>query len=220
MAAYQEQSSPLLDLPAELRNQIYGHVAYNSKEIVVLAHDYILSVPLPLGQVSRQLRQEFNGVYDAIPLDQVTRFTILNNNFCIWELILSLGKIPSTPAIGVDRTIVLQTRLTNSLTSESLQTLVKTIAGEIAEAPATMSIVRTMQYEVVFDKTTFNVDAHRVTFARLAKKYRFHHPDGEQRVFEKIYWSWAEQAEKADGVSVRQYALGYWKRRDGGFSFI
>jgi len=54
----------------------------------------------------------------------------------------------------------------------------------------------------------------------LAKRYRFHHCESEQRAFEKMYWAFAEKAETVDGVGVRQYAMGCWRTEAGMLCFV
>lgn len=215
-----QQTGSLLNLPAELRNQIYNYIAYDDQNAKLIAYDRVLALPLPISQTSRRIRWEFNGIYGSVPLEHATHFTVVNNHFCTWEFILSLGKIPTTPAVGVDRTVVLKIQLKDSSTTENLLLFVKTLAGSIASAPKTVDLVRSLQYRITFDEGSLDLDAQRVTLGRLAKRYRFHHPEGEQRVFEKIYWAFAEEAERVDGVSVKQYALGCWSKKGGGFGFV
>ena len=210
-----QQESRLLNLPAELRNSIYDYVAASSKEVVVYAHDLVLSRPAPLVQTSYQLREEFGPVHDSLPMSHATKITIHNINFSIWDLILSLQRVPK-PASGVARNVVFRVSLSNGLKTQDLQAFVKQLTESIYSARASAMT----KLDIVFDPAKTDLNYHRLVFARLARQYRFHCSDEEQRIWEKIYWSFAEAAEEADGVSVKEYALGALKMKGGGFAFV
>ncbi|KAK5130422.1 hypothetical protein LTR08_002120 [Meristemomyces frigidus] len=209
------QSSPLLRLSAELRNQIYDDVASSAKAVTVLSHGDVLTAPSPLSQVCGQLRREFMPLFNATHLAYATQITIQITNFCVWELLQCLQRIPPA-APGVQRITAFKIQLSNSLTGLDVQSFTKQLS-ELATPPI---IAATMEYMVVFDPERLDLNRQRLTFARLAKQYRFHCSDGEQRVWEKIYWSFAVAAEQVDGIGTREYAMGYWKSKDGGMRFV
>ncbi|KAK5124629.1 hypothetical protein LTR85_001342 [Meristemomyces frigidus] len=211
------QEPRLLCLPAELRNLIYDDVAYTTKAVSLPSHGSgFKATPAPLSQVCHQLRQEFMPLLDALPLEFASSITIHNTNFCTLDLVQSLSLIPNA-APCVKRTIVVRFHLTDSLTIPGIKSFTKHFSGPYE------STAPPMRYDTVFAPEavdTPDLDMQRLVFARLAKQYRFHHSDGEQRVWEQIYWSFAEAAEKVDGVGVRQFAMGCWKSRGGGMRFV
>ncbi|KAK6394025.1 hypothetical protein LTR65_001871 [Meristemomyces frigidus] len=208
-----------LHLPAELRNQIYEHLAYTTKAVTIRTHECVKATPAPLSQVCRQLREEFGPLLNAIPLKYATSITVDNTNFCTLDLIRSLSLIPAA-APWVERKLVFRFRLTSSLTILDVQRFTE----HFAEPGAPAGLVAMMRYDVEFAPMMVDLDLTRMMFARLAKRYRFHHSDGEQRVWEKIYWSFAEAAEKVDGVQsdadfsikrevIKQHAHAYQGKR-------
>lgn len=207
------QDSRLLRLPAELRNQVYDHIAYTDKTVSLASHGSAFHAsPLPLGQVCRQMRHEFTSLLDAIPLEHASSIIVCNTNFSTLDLVRSLSRIPAA-APSVERTVVVRFQLLNAITVSDIQNFTKHFSGPTGLAtPST-------DYHVMFAPET-DLDQQRMVFARLARQYRFHHSDGEQRVWEKIYWSFAEEAEKIDGIDRKQFTLGCWKAKEGGMRFV
>ncbi|KAI7182508.1 hypothetical protein KC363_g8730 [Hortaea werneckii] len=210
-----QQASFLLNLPAELRNRIYEFVAYDSKEVIVFAHDFILTKTCPLSETCHQLREEFGPIHCSLPLSYATVITIHNANFDLGDLILSLQRIPNA-ASGSERKITFRIGLTNSLTGQEIRAFAK----QLTEPAVAARTAASMHYEIRLKPEEIDLDNQRILFARLAKQYRYHCADAEQRVWEKIYWAFAEAAEEVDGVKVKEFAMGAWKVPGGGFAFV
>ncbi|KAI6911743.1 hypothetical protein KC318_g2306 [Hortaea werneckii] len=210
-----QQAALLLNLPAELRNRVYEFVAYDSKEVIVFAHDFVLTKACPLSETCHQLRQEFGPIHCNLPISYATAITIYNTNFDPWDLILSLQRIPNA-APGCERKITFRIGLTNSLTGQEIRAFAK----QLTEPAVAARTAASMHYEVNLKPGKIDLNNQRILFARLAKRYRYHCADAEQRVWEKIYWAFAEAAEKVDGVKVREFAMGAWKVPGGGFAFV
>ena len=205
-----------MSLPPEVRNLIYEDVARQTKAIKVLDANTALPLPTPLHAVSRQVRQEYTGIYNATALSYARRADIVCTDFCMWELLLSLQSIPAA-APGISRKVTFCVRITRSLLAQHVVAYVKETAHSVPQSPANAV---SPSYKLRLGKAPREINHCRLIFAHLARKYRFHHPEAEQRVFENLYWAFAEAAEKIDGVSVREYGLGCWKRADGGMSFV
>jgi hypothetical protein len=210
-----QQHSTLLSLPGELRNQIYHYVAHAAKTVVIHEPDKLITIPQPLGQSCVQLHSEFVPLYEAASLAYATELVVHNKNFCFWNLCHSLRQIPG-PAPDVQRKLIFVLRITNELQLANVQAFVK----EMSEPNVPPKTAATITYRISFDAETFDLHTWRLNFARLAKQYRFHYSDGEQRAFEKVYWAFAEQAEKVDGVTLKKYALGCWRQEGGGLCFV
>ncbi|KAK3673431.1 hypothetical protein LTR78_006665 [Recurvomyces mirabilis] len=197
----------LLHLPGELRNQVYECVAYGSMEAVMLEPGFAKITLPPLSLVCRQVYHEFGTLYSAIPLSYATNIIVYNDDFNIWSLLHTIRSIPS-PAPNVECSTVLRIGLTNSLELVNVKAFITELARSQLQMP--LDQASKLRYCFSFDLETFDLHTWRLHFARLAKQYRFHRSDSEQRVFESIYWEFARKAEKVDGVSVKQYAMGYW----------
>jgi len=214
---YQQHQPAFLALPPELRNHIYDYIAYTSRNAVTLIHHSTFTAASPLSHVCRQLRWEYRPLHHAVSLANATSITIYNANFNTSELVLSLQRMPA-PTLRIKRTLIFRIAITKSVSKPGVQTFVSQLATSVFWPPdLTMDSV---QYRLIFDPAITDFNSHRLAFAGLAKRYRFHHCDAEQRVWEKIYWAFAETAEKVDGVSVREYASGVWRTREGGLRFI
>jgi hypothetical protein len=210
-----QQLSRLLKLPAELRNQIYEYLAHLAKTVVIVEPNKVITLPVPISHACVQLHEEFASIYESTSLAYTTELIVCNENFSFWNLMHSLHYIPG-PAPGVNRTLTFNIFLTNEMQLPNLQAFVK----ELSEPTVPPKTAATIRYHIDFEPDTFNLNVWRVNFAKLAKRYRFHYSDGEQRAFEKIYWAFAERAEEVDGVTVKQYALGCWRGKGGGLCFV
>ncbi|KAK4556895.1 hypothetical protein LTR86_005876 [Recurvomyces mirabilis] len=144
-----------------------------------------------------------------MPLSYATKIIVYNDDFNIWSLLHTIRSIPS-PAPNVDRSTILRIRLTNSLELVNF----KAFITELARSQLQMPLDQASKLRCCFSFAPETLDLHtwRLHFARLAKQYRFHHSDLEQRVFDSVHWEFARKAEEVDGVSVKQYAMGYWNR--------
>ncbi|KAF2774248.1 hypothetical protein EJ03DRAFT_3013 [Teratosphaeria nubilosa] len=218
----QQPPSPLLNLPPELRNAIYDHLAYSSKVIEIQSGDKISTQCAPLAGVCRQLRQEFSSAYQAITLAYADNITVHNINLSAKPLLLTLSTLPGPAETNLNRSVTIKILLTNELQTTEITAFVTYLA---APSPLPKSAGAHISYDVSFDPNTFNLYSFRITFARLAKRYRFHKCDAEQRVWEQVvweqvYWAFAKAAERVDGVSVGQYALGQWRGSGGGICFV
>ncbi|TKA22283.1 hypothetical protein B0A50_08245 [Salinomyces thailandicus] len=207
--------SHLLNLPAELRNNIYDHVASTSMEVVVFAHDCLLIKPAPLSQTCRQLRREYGAIHCSLPISHATGITIHNTNFSVWELGLSLQCV-SEPTPGPDRLVIFRIEITDSLTPQDIQAFIV----QLTEPASTVKMVAAPRCEIILDPMASSLNHQRVLFARLAKHCRCQRSDAEQQAWEIVYCAFAEAAQKVDGVSTQEYASGAWKQRGGGFAFI
>ncbi|KAK5714178.1 hypothetical protein LTR15_011086 [Elasticomyces elasticus] len=211
-----QQHSALLALPAELRIQIFEYVAHaTEKRLIVLSPNKSILLPPPLSKVCDQLRQEFDWVFYSLSLAYVTNIICHNENFDLLTLTLSLRDIPG-PSLNVNRSIAFRITLDNALRVPDIETFVKELSGP-AMLPKTAA---TIVYQISFDVETFDLPTWRLRFAQLSKRYRFHYSEGEQRVFEKLYWAFAEVAKKVDGISVKRYAMGCWRAEDGRLCFV
>ncbi|RMY98239.1 hypothetical protein D0864_04453 [Hortaea werneckii] len=163
-------------------------------------------------------KQEYKALqtrFTILPLSYATGITIHNTNFDPWDLILSLQRIP-TAAAGFERKITFRIGLTNSLTGQEIRAFAK----QLTEPAVAARTAASMHYEIHLEPGKTKLNNQRILFARLAKQYRYHCADAEQRVWEKIYWAFAEAAEKVDGVKVKEFAMGAWKVPGGGFAFV
>ncbi|KAK3640955.1 hypothetical protein LTR56_011605 [Elasticomyces elasticus] len=211
-----QQHSALLALPAELRIQIFEYVAHaTEKTLIILSPNKSLLLPPPMSKVCNQLRQEFDWVFYSLSLAYVTEIICYNENLDLLPLALSLRDIPG-PGLNVNRSITFRITLNNALRVPDIETFVKELSG-LAVLP---KVAAAIAYQISFDVETFDLPTWRLRFAQLSKRYRFHYSDGEQRVFEKLYWAFAEAAEKVDEISVKQYAMGCWRAEDGRLCFV
>ncbi|KAK4952581.1 hypothetical protein LTR10_009387 [Elasticomyces elasticus] len=211
-----QQHSALLALPAELRIQIFEYVAHaTEKTLIVLSPNKSFLLPPPLSKVCDQLRQEFDWVFYSLSLAYVTNIICHNENFDLLPLTLSLRDIPG-PALNVNRSIAFRITLDNALRVPDIETFVKELSQPAVPPKAAAAIT----YQISFDTETFDLLTWRLRLAQLSKRYRFHYSEGEQRVFEKLYWAFAEAAKKVDGISVKQYAMGCWRAEDGRLCFV
>ncbi|KAK5746823.1 hypothetical protein LTR17_000453 [Elasticomyces elasticus] len=211
-----QQHSALLALPAELRIQIFEYVAHaTEKTLIILSPNKSLLLPPPMSKVCNQLRQEFDWVFYSLSLAYVTEIICYNENLDLLPLALSLRDIPG-PGLNDNRSITFRITLNNALRVPDIETFVKELSGPAVLPKAAAAIT----YQIRFDVKTFDLLTWRLRFAQLSKRYRFHYSEGEQRVFEKLYWAFAEAAEKVDGISVKQYAMGCWRAEDGRLCFV
>ncbi|EMC99235.1 hypothetical protein BAUCODRAFT_146205 [Baudoinia panamericana UAMH 10762] len=210
-----QADSPFFALPGEIRNQIYAYLAYTSKTVIVLSPHQIVTVPAPISLVCHRTQLEFNSIFTTLSLAYATQIIICNENFNIWSLIHSLQHIP-VPAPDLERKITFRIRMTNAMQLPNLEAFVK----EMQEPAVPPKLAARIEYQCSFEAADFNLRAWRINFARLAKQYRFHRSESEQRTWEKVYWAFSESAEKIDGVSSKDFQVGCWATQDGGFCFV
>jgi hypothetical protein len=170
-----------------------------------------------LSSVCHELRNEFNTSYETTSLAYANLIIVHDSNFSnADDAILSLRRIPSA-AKGVERKIVFHSTLRNEVCQNDIMAFVKALPLEFSSESDSAMVEHSISFDL---SSNFNLDAARLTFARLAKRYRFHKPDAEQRAWEKLYWAFAEAAEEVDGVTGKQYTLGCWMKGGRGLCFV
>ncbi|KAH9831302.1 hypothetical protein Tdes44962_MAKER08939 [Teratosphaeria destructans] len=216
-------TSPLLNLPPELRNAIYDHLASSPQPIDLQSGgdpSRLSTHCAPLAGVCHQLRQEFSAAYHATTLAHAHTITIHNTDLAAKPFLRTLSRLPAPADTNPHRAISLHLHLTNALRPTDITAFVAHLAAAAITPPSSSSAGAQISYGLSFDPKAFDLYSFRIVFARLAKRYRFHRCDAEQRVWEQVYWAFAEAAERVDGVRVRQYALGQWRGSGGGICFV
>ncbi|KAK3114481.1 hypothetical protein LTR53_007168 [Teratosphaeriaceae sp. CCFEE 6253] len=260
-------ASPLLNLPPELRNEIYAKLslAPTPKLLLALApgpetgtsHHHPRPLPHPFSFTCRQIHTEFTPLHHRLILAHADEVEIRTIDFALplpgfahaLQNLAGLG-----PGVGVgfvgERTVRFAVTLTPAFHLANLDAFV----ARFAEPAVPPKLTSRMSYSIRFASsppapqppqatsgtTSTNpaaepatdpamekrqdelpdLPAHRLLFARQAKRYRFHHCDGAQRCFERIYWAFAAAAERVDGVGMREYAMGCWRTGEGRWWFV
>ncbi|KAK3722492.1 hypothetical protein LTR37_002484 [Vermiconidia calcicola] len=127
---YVEQNSPLLQLPAELRDMIYNHVAKHEDSIAIIPEAPTMRVAFasPFALVCRQVRGEYEQMYRQSAVRYAKNVTSHLTNFINehtrTQLARTLDCLP-LPAVDVDRRYSIHIRLTNTVDSslDQLRTL-------------------------------------------------------------------------------------------------
>ena len=111
---YEPQDSPLLNLPAEIRNTIYEYAVRNTEKIS-LRRDRIFYCP-PLSLVCHQMRDEYRQIYLEEAPKYATNVNVHTTNFehrsAAWSLMSSVAHLPETVA-EVERKFTVHILLTN-----------------------------------------------------------------------------------------------------------
>lgn len=233
------KSSTLQNLPAELRNIVYEHVADLVFDTLLLSQEEAgtiikRQVPTALSSVSRQIRREFDAIYFNIPPALISHVTLLNEDFsCPRFLCAALNDIPAAhPDRG--RTSLLQVTIRSDAKAAAnlpdfIQNLVEFDSNKDSQSVQPPendrncpSLAEQLQYEVVVHASIPKLLHLRQHFARMHRRYQTSGAptETERVVFGLVYRAFADAAYKTDMISVRDFSLGCWRWGDGNWGFV
>lgn len=186
-------SSPLLELPPELRNEVYDYVASEPLTDAVVFHDK--RIPHPLARTCKLLRAEFLPIYELIDYSQIERLTVVVTDFDFHPFSLFWWSVArATPApIRADVHVVL------NLTEPEAQDL-----DGLVSWLSRCACVPLRSYSVVFDWSTYDPDSAKfrdeLALECRGSRYRrdfdqicvamFKAQCARQKQVERPYWAW------------------------------
>ena len=191
-----ERRCDLLHLPPELRNRIYEYVACNTKEVIIFAHDFVLTTTSPLAETCHQLREEYGPVYTSLPLSCTSRITVHSRNMDVQEFCLSLGRIPRA-APGVGRMLTFRIHVNRYLAWDQIAKFAATLTHPHVAA-------RTAPPEhcnFAFSIDVLKFDFYHCLHAMLARQ----HSERLHSLCNKMLLEFAEAGNKAKGACTLEF---------------
>ncbi|KAK4539769.1 hypothetical protein LTR36_010357 [Oleoguttula mirabilis] len=164
------EDSPLLNLPAELRNNIYEYVASNTTSITI-RHEDVLYIS-PMSAVSRQVREEYEGIHRTEASKYAQHVNINIDNFVHEDVMPMIHSLPAL-ASGEERTFRFCILLTNTFEKYlgNVRTLDRGIQTGEDDAIGTARRLE-CAYSILFDHKSFDVGYARTVVARLRWSYK------------------------------------------------